>query len=263
MNTFQKFSEKILLEIDKRKIDHVPRWKFMVKNLLFWSAFVIALIFGALSFAIIFFVLSNGDFDLYSHLPPSRFLFFIQSIPFFWLGFLGIFLGLSILFFRVTKKGYRFSLSLVFGVVLGMSILFGALLHLNGESKDLERFLSTPFRDIYPPSEDRRKDRWMNPQEGFLAGDITQKSKNTVEIKDFLRNIWEVDISDADIIPGPETLDENRIRVIGRVEKPGKFIAEKVLPWEKPKGMGNHNGFGMFFERRPPPKETSENFPYF
>lgn len=234
MTTFQNFSAKVLEEIDKRKIDQVPRWHFVVKNMLFWGGFGIALILGSFSFAVVFFALFSADFDLFTHLPFSRLSFFLQSLPFFWLGFLGIFLGLSILFFRITKKGYQIELSKLFGLLLGLSIVFGGILNLFGGGELFERIFTTPFQGIYHPVEERRMERWAKPEDGFLGGEIQERGENTLFLIDPNGKEWEVDITRADFFPDKSVLDQKMVRIIGKVQEPGKFWGEKVLPWGRP-----------------------------
>ena len=114
--------------------------------------------------------------------------------------------------------------------MFGFSIVSGGILYLSGGGETLEKILTAPFPGAHH-TQDQRESRWMKPEDGFLAGEIVGRQEQSLEIQDFLHHTWTVDISHAQIIPGQETLQEERIRMLGTSERPGQFTAEKILPW--------------------------------
>ena len=103
-------TDRLLNTIKERNIQPTPRWYFLIKNLLIWLGFALAILLGGLAFSVILFAIQQTDFNVTSHLGHSRLELFLGLLPFAWVFFLIIFLALSIITFRYSPKGYKFSL---------------------------------------------------------------------------------------------------------------------------------------------------------
>ena len=125
-------SDKLLEMIKTQGVKPIPRWRFLLRNSLFWLIFVFAILFGALAFSIILFAIQQVDFDLTGHLTHSVFELILGLIPVIWMISLILFLVFAIISIKNSKKGYKFThLSLV-GFAASLSILAGTLFFISG-----------------------------------------------------------------------------------------------------------------------------------
>lgn len=234
-----KISKNVFDKIEKEEITPIPKWAFSLKNITFWLSFGIATVFGGLAFSVVIFVLTESDIDLFLRGPVTMFSFFLLTIPFWWLAFFLVFLGLAGVFFHSTKHGYKRSILVsVGGSVLGSILLGGIVLSLGGANW-IDKNLSPVF-PWHDRIEEGRAEIWNRPEEGFLAGKITAISvdQKTLSLSDREEGVWQVDISS--ITPpfswkkqeGVEFIPENDlIKILGKETGEHSFKAEEIRKW--------------------------------
>ncbi len=225
-----KNSEKMLTKIKSRKVKQVPKWHFWAKNILFWTLFLISVKLGSLAFAIILFAIESTEFDMLSHITHSKIEFFLSMLPIFWIIFLGIFLWSAEWLFQKTKTGYRYSPTLIAGGSFVLSIVVGTILFFAGGGEKLEQKFAEKIT-FYQSIESRRIKRWSNPKNGFLSGKIIIKEKNLV-IEDWNGKQFVVKIDKAIIRGGNYLKKDNKIKIIGKLDKNNVFIADEIRPWQ-------------------------------
>lgn len=231
-----KISEKILDKIKQQHITPKPKWQFLLKDYLVWIMFVIATIIGSLSIGVIIYLLTDFDWTVYQYLHESFFEYFVISLPYLWFVLLIIFVGLAYYQFRHTKKGYRYRPYIIILLSISFSFILGFLLFTLGTAR---RFDQSLIKTI-PPYEKiiRRKSHiWMNPERGLLAGKIIFiKTGQELELADFKKNYWQVNIEEAHYPSFIKLESGEIIRLVGEKQDDFHFKADKIMPWHRLSG---------------------------
>lgn len=238
----KNFIEKGLEKIKKEKIRPVAKWKIEARNFFWWTALVVSVLAGGISVSILAFLISELDWQVYSHLGDSALETFLIMFPHFWLLFLGIFIFISYENLRHTKRGYHHELLVALGVIVVASLVLGAFLYFSGFNRKLNQIFVTSvpgYRNIIHTKEDQ----WSQPEKGLLAGKIILEEKtadsNTLIIETFEGEKWKIFITKETFIKGRVELKEtDAIKVIGKQkQEKNQFEASEIRPWE---GGGQH-----------------------
>ena len=211
-----EIAKKTLEKIKEEKITPEPKWKFFLTDWAYWGFFAFTIVFGSLSFSVIFFVLRESDWDIYRYLHHGPWSFTLELLPYFWIASLSFFLFLAIINFHHTKHGYRFTPTLIVGSSILLSALLGASLSLikAGEVLDDALFENYP---TYGKIAGFHRTVWNDPENGLLNGLVISKEDGTVKIIDRNKKVWEVNCSSL--------CEETDIVKIG---VPARFIGEQT-----------------------------------
>jgi hypothetical protein len=235
-----KFSQKITEKIQEEKIKQTPHWVFLLKNVAFWVLFGVAMLLGAIAFAVILFSVLEADFELWGHPAFSRLQFALHILPLYWLIAFLIFCGLALVGMQHTKKGYRLPVwKLLVGNLLG-SILLGGSMYAFGGGEKFEHFFAQRFPG-YQNVDKRQEEIWSNPEGGLLAGKIVAvESDKLLILQDFSQKIWEVTLPENPLFPKAidsdlvrEKLKDRNIKILGKKTGENSFLAEAILPWQR------------------------------
>jgi hypothetical protein len=229
-----KLTQSILAKIKEEKITPRAKAWFQTKNALVWGLAVIALILCGVLLASLMRELLEAEWEVASRWPGGGFRFIQEAISL--ISLVGIFAAFVIgfVFFRHTKRGYRYGVFMVGGVILVASLVLAFSLIPTEIPEKLRDFRENQL-GIQPFDETP----WKNPEAGFLIGTI-QQSEDTLLILNALDNtIWQVGIGDADIAPMVKLQVGEEIRALG--EKTGKdtFEADVILPRQPMRMMHN------------------------
>lgn len=85
---------------------------------------------------------------------------------------------------------------------------------------------------MYQESVDPRYQVWDRPQEGYIAGEITEIYGDRVAINDLSGMGWSIDISNANIRRMVNMQEGEKIKIRGSVGDNNTFKALDILPWE-------------------------------
>ena len=227
-------SEEVFKKIKEENIKPKPYWHFTTKNYFIWFLFGISIILGSFAFSMILFIFRQLDWDIYRYLGDSFVKTVFISLPYLWLTFLILFIGVAYYNFIHTKRGYRFRFISILLISLIISAIFGVGLYFNGFSESLGNIFSEkiPYynRLVYTCEK-----QWMQPQKGLLAGIITGTdfSKNSIILTDCNNFQWEIDISDTvwkgRLIPSIGL----EIKLIGKIQDTANFKAIEIRPWQR------------------------------
>ena len=223
-------SKKIIEKIKAENIQPIPRWKFVLKNVSVWTAFGIAVLLGALAFSVVLFSIQQSEFDLLSHMSHSRLEFFLGLLPFFWIISLVAFLVLAIFSIQRSKKGYKFTSSRLVGISTALSILLGALFFIAGGAERLENAFAVNV-ELYESIQEKKVQIWMNPEDGFLSGTISETASDYFILEDFDGKTWEVRYQGAFIPPSVLVEAGEKVKLVGEITEKKTFQAEEVRPW--------------------------------
>ncbi|MDD4761869.1 MAG: hypothetical protein PHZ25_02520 [Candidatus Pacebacteria bacterium] len=223
-------AKKALEQIKEEKISPEPKWKFLLKNWVYWGVFGLTIVLGSLSFSVVFFVIKGSDWDIFPRLNQSFIGFALFILPRFWIIAVFLFLFLAILNFRHTKHGYRLSPSFIVSLSIILSVLIGGLLSYAkvGEYLDNLLFENSP---AYEKIAGSHRNVWENPEKGLLGGIVVSLDleKNKASVVDRKRHIWDVDLQGLE--GDAEGLSVNfPARFIGNQTGPFSFSAEEIRP---------------------------------
>ncbi|MCK5767319.1 MAG: hypothetical protein KAH35_02955, partial [Candidatus Atribacteria bacterium] len=128
----KNISEEIFKKIKKENIKPKSYRYFATKNYFIWFLFGISIILGSFAFSMILFMFRQLDWDIYHYLGNSFLKTVFISLPYLWLIFLILFLGIAYYNFIHTKRGYRFRFITILVTSLIISTLLGTALYFNG-----------------------------------------------------------------------------------------------------------------------------------
>ena len=221
---------KILEIIKDEKIEPTPRWVFAIKSTGGWVSFLLAVIFGGLSFSVILYAIQQSEFSLIDHVGHSGMEMILSLLPFIWLIFFGVFFLVAIVGIRYSWKGYKIPILKQAGWSFGLSMIVGTLFFIGGGGSWLDGTFGTAM-DNYKSIEERKIQIWSNPVDGYLSGTIQDVYEKSLTIRDFKSDEWTIDIGDA-WIANPVLLETGeRIKVIGDGTGTLEFKAEEIRPW--------------------------------
>ena len=229
----KNISDKVLKQIEENNIKPKPRWYFLTKNYFIWSMFGISVILGSFAFSIVLFIIKQLDWDIHYYIGDNILKTIFISLPYLWIIFLILFLGVAYYNFIHTKSGYRFRFISILLISLIISIILGTTLYTNGYSENLEKIFSQkiPYYDklVYTCEK-----QWMQPKKGLLAGTIIEMrlSENSFILEDLNNKRWEVDFYQT-VWKGKLNPSLNlKIKIIGKIVDDNYFKAIEIRPWQ-------------------------------
>lgn len=189
-NKEKTVSEKVLERIESSNVSPRSRTYFSLKNFGMWLLAGLSVLVGALAVSSILFRTVNIPLVLPPG-PPPPFVEILFLMPFLWIALLVLFGYLAYREIRSTKRGYKYELStLLLGVAL-ISCVLGIVFYKTGTGLILDRFAAqhVPFQKNL---EDLQRQRWMNPENGFLVGKVLSISDSNLLLADPNDTAWTV-----------------------------------------------------------------------
>ncbi|MDD3774204.1 MAG: hypothetical protein PHW50_02930 [Patescibacteria group bacterium] len=227
----EKISKKTLEKIKQNRISLRPKWFFKFKNYIFWSLFVLSILFGGLSVATLIYQYQKADsFSAYYYVHHSFLKAVILSLPYFWLVIILIFIGLAIYDFYLTKKSYRFNAFFMFIASFIISLALGIILFYGGIGKKIDQKLTQDF-SFYRQISQQKEKIWNQPDRGLLAGKILEiKDQQIFVLQDLGGVIWEIDYQKVKIFGRAKIEVNEEIKIIGERQSDNTFLALQIRP---------------------------------
>ena len=250
----------VLEKIDKEKVKPYPRWYYILRQVVFWAVFSLAILFSGMATGVAIFQVKHLEWDVYQHLNHNAWEFIWLVAPYFWMIAILSGIGLGYHYFRKTRRGYKYRTLAVMAGSFLLSAGLGGLL----AGTMLPEKLDTVFENnlpLYRWAEAPRHRMWMAPERGFLAGTITRViSETRLEIMDLNGRPWLVNLDDAVIRGNLDPAVHRRIKLMGRREGKGRFTATELRPFRGMCPRGGHGdcrrrrqgGHGPRFHGKPP-----------
>lgn len=226
-----KISKKVLEKIQKEDIKPIGRLSFVLRDSFLLLLFILNIIFGSIGLAISIYLFRVSDiFNLI--LSVNDFLqILIISIPVIWILITLLFLSVSYLNFKYSKRGYRFSFIKIFLINIAIIFVLGVCIDILGLSERLNMIFSTSIPN-YQQSVDPRYQVWNRSEDGYVAGEIVEINTNGLVVNDLNDMIWNIDITQANIRRMANIQIGERIKIRGNIEGDNTFKAFDILPWE-------------------------------
>ncbi len=246
MNKMSKVSNQVLNIIKDNRIKPKPRWYFLTKNYLIWSLFSLSVILGSISFSMVLFITRQLDWDIYRYVGESWLKTVFISLPYFWVIFLLIFLGVAYYNFIHTRRGYRFKIFSILLSSLIISIILGSLFYARGFSESLENIFreKIPYYNKMVYTWERQ---WMQPERGLITGTIQEidlSRQTDFVLIDLNNNLWKIEAANAlwkgKLAPYPGL----KLKIIGQIKDTNIFEAKEIRIWpgegQRRKAKGGH-----------------------
>ena len=234
-NGMDNFGDKVLQKIKNERICPKPRWQFLLKDYFVWFVFLMSLLLGSIAFCVMLHILFTNDWDLYQYLHTSFAGHILVSVPYLWLVFLAAFVLIAYYNFKHTKSGYRHETYFIVGLSIVGSLFLGTFLHSLGAGEKVENFVA----ESVPEYEkltccSARKDIWVQPEKGLLAGEIKEVAENyDFYLDDFGGVSWHVKKAENILRHGLLFVAiGSKVKLIGEKEKEHIFIVREIRPWE-------------------------------
>lgn len=234
-----------LNRIKKEHIAPEPRWKFLVRKFSAWAVLGLIVLLGAVSISVVFYLLSQLDWEMPGTMHQNAFVYGLSVFPYFWLILLGIFVAIAFFGVRETEAGYRFSWFKIISITIAGILLIGFFMSLIGFGG---RFNGMMMQGVpyYARHMVTKETQWMQPENGFLAGTIGAVSGTTLEISDLNGRNWNVQLNDKTLVRPSVTLASGQmIKIIGTKKDAQNFAAFEIRPWIGQGMMGAGQGRGM------------------
>jgi hypothetical protein len=233
-------SKSILEEIEKRKAVPIPRWYFVLQRFGFWVLAAISVLTGSIAMSTAIYVFIDNDFiedHDYIHLfLAERPLIaeIISSIPYIWLATLALFTLVAYFGFRHTKTGYRYATTKVIAGALLTSLLLSVGFNTIDVGKYIHRYLIENVH-VYNKLVYANEHRWTQTEKGLLGGKVIQyqKDKHVLVLRDFNKNIWNVDMTNTEVRSGTRIVPGKYLKITGIVTGKQTFHALTVQGWSK------------------------------
>ena len=233
--------------ISRIKEQHIrpePRWKFVLRKIGLWILIGLVAFLASASISVVYFLLSQLDWDLYRFSQHNRIFFFFSMVPYFWLILLAIFAAGVFWGVRRTENGYRFNWLKIVAVTVAGLILLGFLLSYIGLDRHFNNVMMKRM-PYYANNIETKEKQWMQPEQGFLSGVIKDISKDGLSIRDLDGADWNVEVSEKTFVRPMARIEKGEmIKIIG-TKKGGKtFEALEIRPWRGRGEMMMGPGYG-------------------
>ncbi len=219
---------------------------------MIWVSAGVVIILGSLAAATTIAIVSMHDLDIAERLEHTKAGWVLLSLPYAWILLLIGFILLAEYNIRHTKQGYRYSLVKITGAVIGLSLIGGVALYSIGLGHDVDDAMSRHV-PAYEKYGNRRAAQLLNPEYGVLAGKVISQEDEVWHVVDITKQVWIVDVEEAEIIGEQYVLLHRPVRIIGELSDHDgyEFEAEEIIPLRPPKEFNPHD------ERRKRFHETS------
>lgn len=227
-------SEKLLKEIKERKLQKIPRWRFVAKNGLIWGTLIIAVLIFAFSLSMVMYQVYALDWKVLSEISDNDLELILKATPYFWLIIAAILFAIVYFDFRKTKTGYRYRSEVIILVALVSSALLGGGIFVCGASQNIEPVFENAraYKVVAMP----HHKIWVSPEQGLLSGKIIEVkvANEAIYIRDLNGKEWSVIFSE---VPKPDcpSKKNSKIKLIGAKIDELTFRAKDCLPWRTPR----------------------------
>lgn len=219
------FAEHLLEKIKEENISPKPRWHFLLKNYVVWVFGALALIFGSAAISVIIYLLKYNNWEMGLRLDVGFLSFFLMTLPYLWLIFLGLFIFVLSYNIKHSPKGYRYPFSFIIIFAILISIILGELFFLAGLGRKIDDVLGQKA-PLYARMFNPQLDFWFNPREGRLAG-LAVLSEDDLNIIDPTGKVWKV-ILPAQVSNDLEPFNGQPLHLIGEIISETTFEAKVI-----------------------------------
>lgn len=224
-------SEKSLDLIKKNHIEPRPKWQFKLKNIVLWSLIILTVILSGLAIGVGIFILHDSDLDVYSKFGKDFLTALIENIPLFFVVLFGVLIVFVFNYFRNTKRGYRYSSTLIIIGAFIISFILGGLFFVTGAGETADRVFAQSIPAYNQIVKPRQEELWQHPELGLIAGEITSATRKEIKLTDLQGKEWTVNIEDTNARSKLAANLGSTVKIIGKETSSNTFTASEVRLW--------------------------------
>lgn len=246
-------AKKINQEIKDKDIKPRSKKYFVLKQIIIWILFGWALLLISLAIALGWEISVQQDYRLMLALP-DRFLFIIQTLPYFWIVLAIVLAVIALVEFKGTNKGYKLQWYFILLGLIILNFILAGIFYFTGVAQYIENKLESHIPGYHRVVPVPQK-MWLEPEDGLLSGIIIETEDvppmrdpadgwKIIILEDWDENEWEVVIEEDTMMPPfLELTEDEAIRIIGEAIDENEFRAFGIKPWQK-----GFKGRGKLFE---------------
>jgi hypothetical protein len=170
-------SKSAMDKIMSGQVKQVPRWHFVMRNIVLWTLGIMCVLFGAITVSLVIFTFANSALAMRGVAYQTFWQHIIVFVPLLWIFGTALFIGLFKLSIQHTKRGYKYSLTSILFVSFLLSIITGVGFYFLGVSHIIDDILGTHFR-VYHSVEKRQAKVFENPDKGVVIGRVIEVGEN-------------------------------------------------------------------------------------
>lgn len=230
--------QDIVRRIKEEKIKPIPKWRWLLKETLYWMALVFLIVFGSLVFS--FLMLNLFDFhfgtrEMAMHPTIGKyFLIFVRTMPLVWFFLAILLVFLSVMIFGKTKHGYRYQNLLVVSVVVLVVSIFAFGAHFLNFSRKIEDTFEGAVPRNFHKFMPSKEGRFFMPEEGFVAGRIIELGDEYFFIINFKGERWKILLPEKkDELKNIQLAEGTRVFAVGEKRGENIFQANEIRILEK------------------------------
>ncbi len=223
------FDSEILATIKQNNVKPKPRWTFLLKDYFVWSFGTIALILGAMTTAIIIYMIKNNDWEMYHELTDNLWEFIFLTMPYFWLIFFAIFIIVVDYNIKHTKNGYKIPFYRIIIGSLSLSIFLGIIFFNLGLGRIIDNVLGEKI-SFYNTIINPRINIWNQPDKGRLTGlIISELNDHQYKMIDINRKEWLLDFRNLEFLLSSFPEIGRPIKIFGQKEEDASFRVRRFF----------------------------------
>ena len=214
---------KVLETIKKKRMRPASELVIALKNITVWFIWTLILIFTALLFSKLLFVLSNNGVEDLHYITGSKAVFLWVSLPLTTVVLISIFAYLAYLQFKHTEGGYKIPWVRITFINILLIVSIGVGFFITGIGYTAEYYLAKFKREEVHM---KLFKAWNNPKEGRLAGELLPVDQDTLSLLSIDNKTYVIDISGVSETQIPINTP---VRVIGKELEDATFYACHIL----------------------------------
>lgn len=227
-------SSLVLSRIENEHLTPSARWHFLCKHYAVWLFWVLSIILGAVSVAVMLYVANHARFALYEATHETQLSFFIEVLPYVWIFVFGVMAVVAYFNLRHTRHGYRYSVWQVLLSSIALSLTGGVVLQVFGMGILIDAALGRDM-PMYPSVERMEMRMWQMPDEGRLVGVFNGMDETETQylLLDASNEEWRVEAAELRDVDKRLLSSKSRVRIIGKATdlENRAFYACGVFPW--------------------------------
>jgi hypothetical protein len=230
------FDQKLAAKMKEEGMAPKPRWHFLLKDYVIWASGTLSLLIGAGAVSIMIYLFKYNGWEVQEQTHKSLWEFFLLTLPYFWIIFLGLFIFTLYYNLKHTKRGYRYPVWVIIVSSISVSIILGSLFFLVGLGERVDNILGERV-PLYDKVINRHMGFWFNPEEGRLIGLVTVKNdEHSFNIQDPRGDDWLV-FAGSDDFPVALLKLNQPVDLIGHILAESQFQADIIRPAEPGRGF--------------------------
>jgi len=263
-DTKSVLSESVLSRITHEQVSPMPKWCFTCFNYSIWVLWAFSVLIGALSVAVLIYVGDHARFALYEATHETPLSFFVEILPYVWIGAFIAMSGIAYYNMRKTKTGYKYPMWHILISSIVFSLVGGVILNLFGVGYLIDTQVGRHM-PAYRSLERFETEVWQKPTQGRLVGVFSTMDEADVlyMFTDTQEQEWSIDTIELRK-PDRELLSSgHQVRVLGTTTDTEAriFHACGVFPWmlnKNPSVADMQNDRKVFLERMYEHMETGD-----